>query len=81
MADDSRGVIQVQKATTLAELTKALQISRATANRLIASGEIQSFKLGRGRRIPVAAIEAFIEKRVAANDRERGHGKATGKAA
>jgi len=49
----------VQKATTVAELAKALQISRATANRLLASGEIQSFKLGRGRRIPISSIEDF----------------------
>ena len=69
------------KATTVENLMDVLDVSRATANRLLASGEIQSFKLGRGRRIPVAAIEAFIEKRVAANDRERGHGKATGKVA
>ena len=69
------------KATTVENLMVVLDISRATANRLLASGEIQSFKLGRGRRIPVAAIEAFIEKRVAANDRERGHGKSTGKVA
>ena len=49
----------MQKATTVAELAKALQISRATANRLLASGEIQSFKLGRGRRIPISSIEDF----------------------
>jgi len=64
------------KSTTVAHMMEVLEISRPTAYRLLASGEIQSFKLGRGRRIPVAAIEAFIEKRLAANDRERGRGKA-----
>jgi excisionase family DNA binding protein len=64
------------KATTVEHLMEVLEISRATAYRLLSSGEIQSFRLGRGRRIPISAIEAFIEKRVAANDRACGRGKA-----
>jgi excisionase family DNA binding protein len=64
------------KSTTVEGLMDVLEISRATANRLLASGQIESFKLGRGRRIPVKAIESFIEKRIAANERQRGRGKA-----
>lgn len=53
-AFDSPGVMRMKAAENY------LQVSRATLYRLIARGEIRSLKIGSARRIPVAALEAYI---------------------
>lgn len=42
------------------EAAEALAISRAKLYQLMASGAISYVRIGRSRRIPVVAIEAFI---------------------
>lgn len=37
-------------------------ISRSKMYQLIASGEVESFKIGRSRRISVKALEAYVER-------------------
>lgn len=38
-----------------------LSIGRTAIYELIATGELESFKIGRSRRIPTAAVEAYVE--------------------
>ena len=40
---------------------EALSLSRATIFDLIRKGKIRSIKIGRSRRIPVSALEEFVE--------------------
>jgi excisionase family DNA binding protein len=39
-----------------------LSISRARLYQLLTAGEIESVKIGRSRRIPVQALERFVER-------------------
>lgn len=43
-----------------AEACRALSISRTRIYELMASGQLPSVKIGRSRRIPVAALASFI---------------------
>jgi len=44
------------------DLRKILRIGRAATYKLLAAGEIPSFKIGRTYRIPKAALAAYLEK-------------------
>ena len=46
------------------EAERLLDISHKTLYRLMNSGELQSFVVGRSRRIPMASIRAYIEARL-----------------
>jgi excisionase family DNA binding protein len=39
-----------------------LSIGRTAIYELIATGELESFKIGRSRRIPSAAVESYVER-------------------
>jgi excisionase family DNA binding protein len=45
---------------TVAQVCKRLQISRPTFYGLLRSGRLKSLTIGRARRVPLAALEAFI---------------------
>jgi excisionase family DNA binding protein len=45
------------------EVAARLGIGRSVAYELIASGELESIKIGRSRRVPVRALDAFVEAR------------------
>jgi excisionase family DNA binding protein len=47
---------------TVPEAAAALSVSRATIYELLASGELESVRLGRSRKIPVAALEAYVAR-------------------
>jgi excisionase family DNA binding protein len=47
---------------TVAEAARRLSISRATVYVKLASGELSSVAIGRARRVPVAALEAFVAR-------------------
>lgn len=49
---------------TVGEFATSMGIGRTLAYRLVLSGEVSSVKLGRSRRIPVWAIEAYVAKLV-----------------
>lgn len=45
---------------TVEEAARLLGISRTLAYRLVQSGQLPSFKVGKRRLVPVAGVEAFI---------------------
>lgn len=51
---------------TVPEAMTALRLSRATVYDLIRSGELGSVKVGRCRRIPAQAVQAFVARLVEA---------------
>jgi excisionase family DNA binding protein len=51
---------------TVEEAAKALRLSRTKTFALLKDGSLRSVKIGRSRRVPVSALEAFIAKLVAA---------------
>lgn len=46
---------------TVAEAAKLLGLSKTRTYSLVMSGELESLKLGKARRIPVIAIDEFVE--------------------
>jgi excisionase family DNA binding protein len=56
---------------TVAEAARILAIGRSTAYELIASGQLESVTIGTARRIPVSALERFVE-----SNTTRGYGEA-----
>jgi excisionase family DNA binding protein len=48
---------------TIEEAAGALALGRSTVCELIASGELGSVRIGRSRRIPVSAVDAFVTER------------------
>ncbi len=46
---------------TVVEAARLLGVGRSTAYELLASGELESVHIGRSRRIPVAAVENYVE--------------------
>jgi excisionase family DNA binding protein len=61
MADDtSDSVTQFRVLLTPEEAAQRLALSRTTIYELIRTGELRSVKVGRARRIPVAALGEFV---------------------
>ena len=46
---------------TIAEAAQLLGLGRSKVYELIASGAIESVRIGRARRVPASALERFIE--------------------
>lgn len=46
---------------TVVEAARLLGVGRSTAYELLASGELESVHIGRSRRIPVAAVESYVD--------------------
>lgn len=47
---------------TVEQFAEWTQVSRTTAYAKVATGEIESVKIGRLRRIPIAAVERYVER-------------------
>ena len=45
------------------EAARRLSIARSSLYELVLTGEIESLKIGRSRRIPIDALTAFIERK------------------
>lgn len=43
------------------EAADELRMSRMSIHRFVSSGELESYKIGRARRIPRSALEQFLE--------------------
>lgn len=56
------------------EAGRRLSISRSAIYELLAAGELHSVRIGRLRRIPVAALERYIERLQAENGDQAGDG-------
>ena len=54
--------MQNRKLFKVPEVAELLGLSRSLAYSLVMGGQIASVKIGRARRIPGAAIDAFIER-------------------
>ncbi|MCD8117942.1 MAG: helix-turn-helix domain-containing protein [Lachnospiraceae bacterium] len=48
---------------TMEEFESLLQIGRSTAYRLLRSGELKAFKIGRIWKIPRAAVKDYIQRK------------------
>ena len=55
-----------------------LGISKTTLYELLYSGELESFTIGKSRKITCASIRALIARRVAAPEEKLGSGRALG---
>ncbi|MFL5589034.1 MAG: helix-turn-helix domain-containing protein [Ktedonobacteraceae bacterium] len=53
-----------KKLLTINEAASALGLGRSLIYTLVAKGELKSIKIGRARRIPLGAIDEFIERRL-----------------
>lgn len=53
-----------QVLVTVEQAATALAMCRYTVNKLIASGELPSIKIGRMRRVPTASLEEFVRRRL-----------------
>lgn len=53
-----------KKLLNVNEAAIALGLGRSLVYTLVATGELTSIKIGRARRIPVGAIDEFIEQRL-----------------
>lgn len=51
-----------KKLLNVNEAASALGLGRSLVYTLVATGELTSIKIGRARRIPVSAIDEFIER-------------------
>lgn len=51
------------------EAARRLSVGRTTIFQLIASGELETIKVGRLRRVPVAALETYVEAQRAGTSR------------
>lgn len=58
----SYDVTELKLLVTPEEAARRLAISRSRLFHLMASGELESIKVGRSRRIPVKALEEFVDK-------------------
>jgi excisionase family DNA binding protein len=58
-ANDERTVLLL----TMIDAARALSIGRTTMYELVAAGEIGVVHIGRSARVPVAALEQYVERR------------------
>jgi len=54
--------VDEKRLLTVAEAARRLGIGRSHAYIYVLRGELESVKLGRSRRVPVEAIEEFVER-------------------
>jgi excisionase family DNA binding protein len=47
---------------TIPEVADELALSRSTIYELVASGRLETVRIGRARRVPRAALDAFVER-------------------
>ena len=59
---------------TVPEAAKRLSLGRSTVYQLLMTGELTSVKIGKARRIPTAALDAFLASLLEENVAEVGHG-------
>ena len=48
---------------TMVDAARVLSVGRTTMYELVGAGEIEVVHIGRAARVPVASIEAFVERR------------------
>lgn len=63
MTKRDRTITSEEPALTIAQVQKALQVSRLTVLRRIGNGELDAFKVGRQWRIKPAALERLSDRK------------------
>lgn len=58
---DGQGETQLERLLKIPEVAERLQLSRTTIYELLLSGRLRSVKIGRARRIPEAALDAWVQ--------------------
>jgi excisionase family DNA binding protein len=56
----TRRFLMKRKLLTIGEVCERTGLGRTLVYRLVSTGELPSIKVGRTRRVPVAALDAFI---------------------
>ena len=74
-SDASESILD-QEIFTVGELAERLKISQAVVYRLLASGEISAYKVGRGWRIPKASVQRYLDMNTLLRQAERSDGRA-----
>jgi excisionase family DNA binding protein len=59
------GIPPLKLVLTVSEVASALCVGRQAVYELMLTGKLASIKIGRARRVPIAALEAFIAERLA----------------
>ena len=59
MSEETETLLKVE------ELAARIKVSRSTAYALVRSGEIKSIEIGGTRRVPVAAVAAWLDAKLA----------------
>ena len=59
MSEETNTLLKVE------ELAARIRVSRSTAYALVRSGEIKSIEVGGARRVPVAAVTAWLDAKLA----------------
>jgi excisionase family DNA binding protein len=65
MSPDMAGRTPPALLMTIPQVCASLNLSKPTVNRLLARGAISSVRVGRSRRIPLAAVERFVADLIA----------------
>ena len=65
-------VLEVPLVASPNQTMTAIQVSRKKLYELINTGELESYKEGKSRRITVRSINEYIERRLAAEEARRG---------
>jgi excisionase family DNA binding protein len=60
--DDGVDLVQLPMLVTVDQVAKMLGIGRTTAWELVRKQKIKSVKIGRTRRVPIEAIQEYIER-------------------
>jgi excisionase family DNA binding protein len=60
---------------TVEEAAEQLHIGRTTARGLVKSGELHSVQIGRLRRVPASAVDAYAARLLAGHDRDYNGGE------
>jgi excisionase family DNA binding protein len=53
---------EVPRLVTIALAGRLLGVGRSTAYELVAAGELEVVHIGRAARVPVAAVDAYVER-------------------
>ena len=56
--------MDVENLLTVRQAQEKLRVSRTTIDRLVRSGEIDSLKVGKLRRVPAASVDAYIARQL-----------------
>jgi excisionase family DNA binding protein len=60
---ESRSVVTPPLLVSVQSAARILAVGSTTVYELIAAGELESIHIGKSRRVPLAALQAFVQQR------------------